>query len=512
MGEADDRFVFRALPWFVSLGLIGMGILIIVGWISGNQVLNSVVQGLPAVTVNTASCFLMAGISLAFAQATTIAVLKRRWLYQVISLLAASLMTGLGGTALAEYGFVPLGGALIALHYPVSWSITQSLAVLPGVLGLVALWGYLFNAPELYNFGSGPEMAIQTALGYIGLSAGVLGFNVHKGWLALLLSDTLGGVLLRRTLPLVLAVPAITFLAQQGHLREWYSSEYAVAISVTCSCFVLFSLFTLNAYQISQQPAGRDAADQNADQDSQNVEQDLNEALVIQQVLMQEIHQHITAQKQVEQELNEALVEQRALMREIHHRVKNNLAVFLSLLRLQSRRVKHPELIRVLQESQNRILAIALVHENLYSTKQLASVDLYQYITNLVENLFKAYKVNPQLIRLRFQIDPVKIDIRQAIYCGLIITELITNAISYAFPNQRSGDVEIELRVDSNEMVYLFVKDNGIGFPEGFDLAQAQTLGLELVQDFTQQLRGEILLRHHPNTEFQIAFSRRHIS
>ncbi|HEY9644157.1 MAG TPA: PAS domain S-box protein [Coleofasciculaceae cyanobacterium] len=221
---------------------------------------------------------------------------------------------------------------------------------------------------------------------------------------------------------------------------------------------------------------------------------------------------NITAAKQLEEiqrtkeQLQASLQEKEVLLKEIHHRVKNNLQIVYSLLRLQHRRVKDQQASEILLESRNRIKSIALVHEKLYRSEDLSKINLTQYIPSLVASLFSTYETQLDTVALKTEIDPVSLDVDTAIPCGLIINELVSNALKYAFPPDRKGEICVELRAEDQRQVRLIVKDNGIGIPQDFDFAKAESLGLKLVRDFVAQLEGNLRVERNHGTEFRITF------
>jgi PAS domain S-box-containing protein len=209
--------------------------------------------------------------------------------------------------------------------------------------------------------------------------------------------------------------------------------------------------------------------------------------------------------RQAEERLQASLGEKDVLLKEIHHRVKNNLQIVYSLLRLQQRRVKDKQATDILLESQTRIKSIALVHEKLYRSEDLAHINLSHYVPNLAASLFSSYNINSNAITLKTCIDDVSLDIDAAIPCGLIINELVSNALKYAFADQ-PGEIAIELHRQGNHTIVLTVRDNGIGMPADFAFAQVNSLGLKLMKDLVNQLEGTIELNRDRGTEFRITF------
>lgn len=213
----------------------------------------------------------------------------------------------------------------------------------------------------------------------------------------------------------------------------------------------------------------------------------------------------ITENRQAQDKINKSLKEKDVLLKEIHHRVKNNLQIVSSLLSLQSRYIKEPNSVEIFKESQSRIKSMALIHEKLYQTGDFTKIDLAEYVNELVSDLFRSYSVNTYLVKYKIKSNSILLDINSAIPCGLIINELVTNSIKHAFPDSASGKISIEIKCKGEEFL-LKVQDNGIGFPKQLNLNDANTLGLQLVTNLTNQLDGKIDLNREGGTCFIIKF------
>ncbi len=205
--------------------------------------------------------------------------------------------------------------------------------------------------------------------------------------------------------------------------------------------------------------------------------------------------------------LKELLNEKELLMREIFHRVKNNMQVISSLLTLQCKYIKDEKYIEMVKESQDRIKVMALIHENLYRSKDLSNIDFNDYIKSLAKGLLLSYKMDTDKIALKINIETVFFAIETAIPCGLIINELISNSLKYAFPDGRVGEINISLRsLDKGERE-LIVSNDGVSFPKDLDFRNTESLGLQLVTNLVEnQLHGKIELDNSKGTEFQIRF------
>jgi PAS domain S-box-containing protein len=218
-------------------------------------------------------------------------------------------------------------------------------------------------------------------------------------------------------------------------------------------------------------------------------------------------YEDITERKHAEEQLRASLREKEALLKEIHHRVKNNLQIIVSLLNLQAAQIKDPAVLPLFAESQNRVRSMALVHENLYRTGNLAAVDLAPHVEGLCAHLYRCYGIDTNRIELHTRIAPVTLDLERAVPCGLIINELVSNALKYAFPAGRRGRVRVELGVEQDRRYTLVVADDGVGLPAGLDFRRTETLGLQLVCGLAQQLGGSIGLEGGAGTAFQITFA-----
>jgi len=214
----------------------------------------------------------------------------------------------------------------------------------------------------------------------------------------------------------------------------------------------------------------------------------------------------ITPRKQAEEALRASLHEKEILLKEIHHRVKNNMQVISSLLSLQSRHLTDKAAIEMFRESQQRIRSMALVHEKLYQSKDLSRIDFSKYIESLIMFLFHSYRVNSDLVRMKTEVRNVLLDINSAIPCGLIINELVMNALKHAFPGGRKGEIIVSLQPSGDDRFILSVSDDGVGFPAGLDFHKTETLGMQLVTMLVDQLDGTISLERKPGTRFEVVF------
>jgi two-component sensor histidine kinase len=195
------------------------------------------------------------------------------------------------------------------------------------------------------------------------------------------------------------------------------------------------------------------------------------------------------------------------LLKEIHHRVKNNLQVISSLLSLQAMNVQDQTLLEMLRDSENRVRSMALVHERLYRSQDLAHVDFAEYVQGLTSHLFRSYRLDGRGIRLTVDIADVPLTVDVAVPCGLILNELVSNALKHAFPNGHGGEIRVELHEEDEGRVALMVKDDGVGFPADVDFRHTESLGLQLVNTLARQLQGTVELERQSGTAFRICFA-----
>lgn len=207
-----------------------------------------------------------------------------------------------------------------------------------------------------------------------------------------------------------------------------------------------------------------------------------------------------------ETELRSALKEKEVLLKEVHHRVKNNLQVISSILNLQTSYVKDKETADLLKECQNRIKTMAYIHESLYQAKNFLQINFSEYIINLVKNLFYSYDANQQKIKTIFDVDTIFLNLDTSIPCGLIVNELVSNALKYAFTNGFGGCVTIKIKKTKNNKVEMVIADNGRGMPDNIDYKNTETLGLQLVSILAEQINGTITLIRTKGTTFKINF------
>jgi PAS domain S-box-containing protein len=213
----------------------------------------------------------------------------------------------------------------------------------------------------------------------------------------------------------------------------------------------------------------------------------------------------ITERRILQNEVAASLKEKEILLKEIHHRVKNNMQVISSLLSLQVKQMKDTPSREAIRESQNRVMSIALVHEKLYQSKSLAEIEYHDYLKKIAENLLQSYGIPPGKVRIEIHGENIVLPIGRAIPISLMINELLSNSLKYAFPGDRKGVITVDFHREGEREV-LIVRDDGIGIPAGIEIGHTETLGLQLVSSLAGQALGTITLNRDRGTEFRIEF------
>lgn len=223
----------------------------------------------------------------------------------------------------------------------------------------------------------------------------------------------------------------------------------------------------------------------------------------------QKLISEIKERRLVEEQIQASLREKEVLLKEIHHRVKNNLQVISSLLNLQAQKIQDPAALIAFQESQNRVRTMSLIHEKLYQSKDLAEIDFSQYINHLAKHLVHSYRTASANISLNVQCEPVRFDVDTAVSCGLILNELISNALKYAFPENQPGELNVNLWKAEGQSVHMVVADNGVGFPADLDPHHTQSLGMQIVGTLVEQLNGTLSMENNHGSRVEIVFQRK---
>jgi two-component sensor histidine kinase len=300
----------------------------------------------------------------------------------------------------------------------------------------------------------------------------------HKGWIILALSSYL------ITFIVVYLQSRYAFIPTKPMSDDFTHLLYGINF-----CFTLFLSFVLIIY----------FANNNAAYNHMLLER--NEFLTVHQsALMTQIADRIKA----ESKLRESLAEKNILLSEIHHRVKNNLAVVSGLLELQSMSTDDQKTKEIFAESRNRIKSLAHIHESLYQHENLAIIRFDRYFERILPDISSSYAGLSGQVKLIVQVDPVELEISQAIPCGLLMNEVISNAYKHVFRYLSAGELTVVMRMEEKE-VFLMVKDNGSGLPSEGQM-KADSLGMTLIQAFVMQLKGRMEKSNEPGAVFRIWF------
>lgn len=223
-------------------------------------------------------------------------------------------------------------------------------------------------------------------------------------------------------------------------------------------------------------------------------------------LMKRELEEKELKRREAEEGLKKSLAEKEILLKEVHHRVKNNMQIISSILKMQQRQVDDPKLKEVLEESQNRIRSMALVHENLYRTENLAKILFSNYVKSMASNLSHTFSEVQNNVRFEFDVIDVYMPLDTGIPCGLIINELLSNSFKYAFPNKNNGIIRIQLKNVGSNNYELIVSDNGIGINGSFDIEKTKSLGMRIVTKLVQQIEGTLDYDFSNGTKFTINF------
>jgi two-component sensor histidine kinase len=214
----------------------------------------------------------------------------------------------------------------------------------------------------------------------------------------------------------------------------------------------------------------------------------------------------LTRRRENERRLQDAIAAKESLLKEVHHRVKNNLQLLLSMLNLQADLVSDPRTLEIIQDIQDRLRSIATVHQRLSQSLDSGRVDLEQYLRTLVNDLFRSHKSQSTFLRHSVELPPIELHSNDVMLCGLVVNELVTNAIKHGFPEGRVGEVRVVGKNLDDKRLSIVVADDGVGFPAGKDFGASSSLGLQLVHILAEQLEGRVDLRPGKGTHIELTF------
>ncbi len=488
---------------------MGLGGLVLVGWGLDVPLLKSVAPGLASMKPNTALLFVLAGSAIWCAGRP-----GSGWLR-----VALGLLVSLGGAlVLAEYAFgvdlgidqaviadststrhpgrmsmvtaacfVLIGSALVVLDSPNRRTFSQILALPAGGVAVLALCGYLYGAQSMYAIGPFGTVALHTAVAFVIAVAATLAVRPGRGAMAVLTSDTSAGSFLRRIGPALVLLPALLGGFHQRGLRAGlYDPSFGLAMVVAATIVGLCGLAWSTALSLSR------------------VEIDRAQITWALRQLNVELESRVAARTA---ELGATLAERTVLLQEVHHRVKNNLQVVSSLLSLQSRRLPLGGGRDELRQCQQRVRAIALMHEHLYRSESFRGVAFGAYVRSLAQAVIETSGMPAERVRFELEVGDEELPAEQAISCGLILNELLSNAAKHAFPGGRPGRVTV--RLTRGAETELAVEDDGVGLPEGFDATDGRSLGTRIVRVLTEQLDGVATFERGAGTRVLVRFPAR---
>ncbi|MBT4099723.1 MAG: hypothetical protein HOE86_18870, partial [Gemmatimonadetes bacterium] len=311
-------------------------------------------------------------------------------------------------------------------------------------------------------------------------------------------------------------IGSIHLVSGLDRLYDGLKRSLAATILIVLTCSTLALLVSLRVLRVIARPidsligtANRISQDQDyslrarkfADDDLGSLVDEFNEMLLLIQQREEELERRVSERTV---ELQDSLDEKVVLLKEVHHRVKNNLQIIASLLSLQSNQINDEETLALFANSEHRVRAMATIHERLYLSEDLAKIDFGGYIEALVEGLIGGYKTS-QDISLMTAVDDITLDLDQAIPCGLMINELVSNSLKYAFVDDRQGILEVRMSKTADGY-RMSVRDDGVGFPANIDFRKSPSLGLQLINTLTHQLGGSVDMKNDVGTEFIVEF------
>jgi PAS domain S-box-containing protein len=303
----------------------------------------------------------------------------------------------------------------------------------------------------------------------------------------------------------------LAWLQNGARVREWEvwlqprnRPAFPAALSCTASRDIQGTVVRLR--WLLRDISERKQAEEAIRKANEELERQVEERTLALKALNEQLRDDLAKRAAIEEQLRASLKEKEVLIREVNHRVKNNMQVITSLLNLQSGQIQEAHIRELFRESQHRIQTMALIHDTLYASQDLANIDLAPFTATLASYLSDSYGGEANRIALHIQVDDVSVSPDIAIPYGLILNELVSNCLKHAFPDGRSGQVQVLLWRDAAGQATLTVHDNGCGLPPDLDIRSTESLGLQLVNALTEQLRGTIALDRDDGTTFTLMF------
>jgi two-component sensor histidine kinase len=278
-------------------------------------------------------------------------------------------------------------------------------------------------------------------------------------------------------------------------------TETTIFIGVVVFCFSFVLLLNARNIEVLTERSFRLMFEKN------DLLESLTDKTTTLEKLTETLQSEIEERRRAETSLSESLDEKEVLLREIHHRVKNNLQVMSSLIRLQRRYVIDSPFQMILREMEGRVMSMALVHEKLYRSDSLAHLRICDYFSGILNHLLATHGVDDSKIKVHLDLDDALIDISQAVPLGFILTELVSNCLKHAFPGGKPGQVRVTFQQAENSRMVLSVSDDGIGLPEHVRVETPETLGLRLVQLFARQINAALEIKPNGGTGFSVSLT-----
>lgn len=352
-----------------------------------------------------------------------------------------------------------------------------------------------FSKGEVFNFYSKFELpGIDWGVVNVGLNTNefnenknkIMGFAILVGLIAALITLIFAMLFARRLAKPIYELTGAANQVASGNFTVKCKVETGDEIEILANTFNDMTKEIYNSHSILEEKV----------KDRTETLEEINTALA----------SEIEFRKKAEEKVKLSLDEKITLLQEIHHRVKNNLQIISSLLYLQISKSNNPEITQVLLDSQNRVKSMALVHEKLYKSTNLAEIEFDEYIRDLTNYITGSY--NRREVRVEFDLEKMFLSINSSVPCGLIINELISNVMKYAFPEGKVENPKLNLSLKLNDKgeYVISIKDNGVGLPEDFDIDTVDSLGLKLVQNLVNQLEGKLDIINSNGMEFTITF------
>jgi two-component sensor histidine kinase len=388
--------------------------------------------------------------------------------------------------------FILLTSALLLIIGGRYLKTANILAIIAALLSLFTFIGYFYDEEVILDLTIYTPMSFPSAFNFIMLSIAVIFLKPSLSFLEAANHDTGGGLLLRRMLPLGFILPVVIgWLRWQGEILHILEAELGLTIITFSITILLLSFLIYSAEKIHLRELEK--------LKYQKQLKKLNEEL---EFIIKERTEELSV---ANQNLKNTLADKEMLFKEIHHRVKNNLQLISSILNLEINKIKDDKSKNIMKDLQSRIKSMSIIHEHLYRTKNIISLELKAYVNDLLQAIISSSKTHLVHISTEINVDDIELNSHTAIYIGLIINELFTNSLKHAFKDAEIGKIKIECSRE-NGKYKLIVADNGKGMPEDFTPENSTSLGLKIVDSLVDQLDGELIIENNNGAVFIMLF------